>query len=244
MHLILTVALGGAALIAAVAAAIFCFMLLSLRRDVGTIRDAEALKTVDLSSVIAAHVPLEQRTNVPEDEIRLAKAVVNRRLRSTGISLSASTAVLLVLVGASTWIVARQRGPAFTGTRGTSVGIAPPTVDALKAVSGTWGWKYNAILSCKENPHTIMLSNDQRHVSLRFKTPRPNRSGQITGYDYDVIRSEPSELVLSLSDAPARKDAMGHPLAWSMHFDDANSYYLKRSDVSTKDTGVIVRCPG
>jgi hypothetical protein len=244
MNLILTVALGGAALIAAAAVAIWGFMLISLRRDSRVIRDAEELKSVDLSSVIAAHVPLARRTNDPAEEIRLAKESMGRRLRSTRMTLSGSAAALLVLAGANVWLHARHEGPVFLGTRGTSVGVAPPTVDALKAVAGTWGWKYNALLSCKENPHTITLSGDRQHVTLRFRSPLPTRSGNVQGYDYDVVGAKPSELDLSLTDSPVRQDSMGHPLAWAMHFEDANSYYLKRSDVVTKDTGVIVRCPG
>ncbi len=117
-------------------------------------------------------------------------------------------------------------------------------VDPIAAIGGTWGWKFNALLSCKDNPHTIKLSDDKRTLTIRFHNPIPTQSGDVDGYDYAVVRTEPNELVLRLLSAPDQKDAMGRPLEWAMHFEDKNTYYLKRSDVLTQDTGKIIRCGG
>ena len=244
MYLIVAAVLGGLALLAAIVVAIWLYLTIRLNRHAGVIADAEQLKSVDLSAVITAHVPLDQRTNDPDEEIALAKREIARKQRSTRTTLIASACMLVLLLGANgvlhVWFApARARL-----TRQTSVGVAPAPVDPMLALPGTWGWKFNALLSCKENPHTITLSSDRKRVSIRFKTPLPSRNNgpPIDGYDYTVVRSEPSELVLRLDDAAERKDAMGRPLEWSIHFEDKNTYFLKRSDVATQDTGSIVRC--
>jgi len=246
MHLLLNVALIGGAVVMALIVVALALIQAGLRRDARVIRDAEELKTVDLSRVISSHVPMAQRTNFPEEEIVLAKDSVTRKRAALGRALTASVALLVILVCANVgWHVWLKPKPAATGRRADATSpVPPPPVDPIAAVSGSWGWKFNALLSCKENPHTIKLSDDKHTLSIRFTKPLPTPNGNVDGYDYEIIRTEPNELVLRLLSAPDRKDSMGRPLEWAIHFEDKNSYYLKRSDVVTQDTGKIIRCGG
>jgi hypothetical protein len=246
MHLILSAGLAGGAVLMALILVALTFILAGLRRDGRTIRDAEELKTVDLSRVISSHVPMAQRTNFPEQEIVLAKESVTRKRRSFGRAFQVSAVLFLIAIGANVgWHGWLKPKPAATGRRADATSpVPPPVVDPIAAVAGTWGWKFNALLSCKENPHTITLSQDQHTLSIRFHTALPTPAGDVDGYDYDIVRIEPNELVLRLLSAPGRRDSMGRPLEWAIHFEDKNTYYLKRSDVVTQDTGEIIRCMG
>ncbi|MBS0639816.1 MAG: hypothetical protein U1E70_17745 [Acetobacteraceae bacterium] len=213
-----------------------------LRKDARIIQDAEELKSVDLSMVITSHVPMEQRTNNPAEEIALAKDAVARRLQGVKRGLQVSAALFVVLAAADLWLFYPRPEVVAPTLRQTNVGVAPPTVDALAAATGRWGWRFNALLSCQENPHTISLSADKRRLSVRFKTAIQGRNGLITGYDYDIVQVAPNELVLKLVDASNRTDSIGKPIEWKIHFEDQNTYYLRRSDVATQDTGIITRC--
>jgi hypothetical protein len=246
MHLLLNAVLAGSAIVLALIVVALTFVLAGLRRDARTIRDAQELRSVDLSRVISSHVPMAQRTNFPEQEIVLAEASVTRKRRSFGRALQLSALLLVVSIGANVgWHGWLKPGPAATGRRADATSpVPPPVVDPIAAVAGTWGWKFNALLSCKENPHTIKLSDDRHTLSIHFHTPLPTPSGNADGYDYDIVRIEPNELVLKLLAAPDRTDAMGRPLEWAIHFEDKNTYYLKRSDAVTQDTGAIIRCGG
>lgn len=213
-----------------------------LRKDARIIQDAEELKPVDLSMVITSHVPMEQRTNNPAEEIAIAKAAVARRMISVRRGLQIASVLFVVVAAADAWLYYPRTEVIPVTLRQTNVGVAPPTVDALSAAIGRWGWRFNSLLSCQENPHTISLSGDRRKLSLRFKTPLQGKTGPITGYDYEIVLVSPNELVLKLVDAPNRTDSVGKPLEWKIHFEDANTYYLRRSDVATQDTGIIARC--
>ncbi len=140
------------------------------------------------------------------------------------------------LAGWHGWL---KPGPAATGRQADATSpVPPPLVDPIAAVGGTWGWKFNALLSCKENPHTIKLSDDRHTLSIHFHTPLPTPSGNADGYEYDIVRIEPNELVLALLAAPdfESPDAMGRPLEWAIHFEDKNAYYLP-SAATRRHTG-------
>ncbi|HVZ10217.1 hypothetical protein [Rhodopila sp.] len=245
MHLILTAGLAGLAVLAGLFVVASFLLRIRLQRHASVIADAEQLKPVDLTSVVNAHVSPEQRTNIPEQELSLAKAAVGRKLRDNSRTLILACSALVVLVGANAiWRIvnAPKRPPSF---RESATGVIIPPVDALQAITGTWGWKYNSLLSCKTNPHTITLSDDKRHLTIRFKQPLTiGSTGEtVERYDYTVVSAAPNELVLDLQDGGSRKDEMGRPLRWVVHFEDKDTYYLKRSDLSTQDTGLIGRCP-
>jgi len=246
MHFLLNAGLAGGAVVMALIIVALGLVIAGLRRDARTIREAEELKSVDLSRVISSHVPMAQRTNFPEQEIVLVKEALARKRRSFGRAVQVSTVLLVALIGANIgWHGWLKPKPVSTGRRADATSpVPPPPVDPIAAVDGSWGWKFNALLSCKENPHTIKLSNDKHTLTIRFQKPLPTPNGDVEGYDYDVVRTEPNELVLHLQSAPGLKDSMGRPLEWAIHFEDKSTYYLKRSDVVTQDTGKIIRCGG
>ncbi|MFL5254519.1 MAG: hypothetical protein ACJ8AI_16795 [Rhodopila sp.] len=242
MYSILTFGLAGIAGLVALFILVRAFILFRLQRDARMLRDAEERKSVDLSALIVAHVPPGRRTNNPDEEIRFAVDAVAAKLASGRRTLAVSAGLLIVLVaGTGAYAVLGKPGRPPVVRRSTT-GAEIAAIDALKALPGTWGWKYNALLSCKENPHTIVLSSDKKELTIRFRTPLPTDQGPVPGYDYEIVRAGPSELVLRLRGESLQSDMMGRPLEWSMHMDDRNTYYLKRSDVATQDTGLIARC--
>ena len=189
MHLLLNAVLAGSAIVMALIVTALSLILMGLRRDARTVRDAQELKTVDLSSVISSHVPMADRTNFPEQEIVLAEQSIARRRRSFGRAFQLSAVLLVVAIGANVgWHGWLKPKPAATGRRADATSaVPPPVVDPIAAVAGTWGWKFNALLSCKENPHTIKLSDDRHTLSVHFRTPLPDQSDSVDGYTYDIV---------------------------------------------------------
>ncbi len=248
MHLLLNAVLAGSAIVMALIVTALSLILMGLRRDARTVRDAQELKTVDLSSVISSHVPMADRTNFPEQEIVLAEQSIARRRRSFGRAFQLSAVLLVVAIGANVgWHGWLKPKPAATGRRADATSqLPPPVVDPIAAVAGTWGCE-SSMRCCrarKIRTMTIKLSDDRHTLSVHFRTPLPDQSDSVDGYTYDIVRIEPNELVLKLLAAQDPTDSMGRPLEWAIHFEDKNTYYLKRSDAATQDTGAIIRCGG
>lgn len=240
-YLVLQILLVVLAIGAAAAAVAWTVKLVTLSQHKKILRDAEALKLVDLSAVITAHVPVGQRTQNPQQEIAAAKEIIARKGRQNVRRLLISSAALAVIIGANMVLDLRETQPP-PGTRGASVGIVPPTVDALAAAAGKWGWKFNALMSCTENPHTIFISPDRHKLSIRFAKSLTMRGETVPGYDLDILGSRPNELILRQAGATPEKDAEGRPVEWIMHFDDQNTYVMKRSVFGVTPSGQIGRC--
>lgn len=226
---------------AAVAVAAWGFKLLRLRQHRKILRDAEELKSVDLSSVITAHIPTGQRTQDPHQEMAVVKDIIAGKQTRDVRALLVSSCALVLTIGGAVAVEFLETGPA-PGTRGSSVGIVPPTIDALASVPGKWGWKFNALMSCTGNPHTISVSEDRRRLSLRFEKPLTIRGVSVPGYDYDIVGSRPSELILRPVGAEPEQDDAGRPVEWIMHFDNQGTYVMKRSVPGIPPSGEIGRC--
>jgi hypothetical protein len=202
--------------------------------------DAQRFQPGGLTHIISRHLPPALRTNVASEEIPLVKQAIERKVRLCRHLVLSSAGIAIVLAPAAGFITWRQIEKAQA--RAITAQL-PPEVDVLSAAGGTWGWKYGVLQSCDKNPHTIVLSDGHRKLSIRYKEPTWAGSREITGYEGTVIGIRRNELVVSLLDAQTTIDRTGKPVEWTFVFKDQNTYYVRRSDAPTTSTGDIGRCP-
>jgi hypothetical protein len=211
------------------------FVLRGQRRTI----EAQQFAPGGLTEIISAHLPLALRTNVASEEIPLLRQVIERKVQHCRHAVLASAAVAILLAPIAGIITWSQVGRAEAERISARL---PPELDVRKIARGTWGWKYNSLYSCANNPHTIVFSDGDRKMSIRFKDPIWTGSTETRGPDYDVIGSRRNELVLSIVDDVVKENQSKKPVEWSLVFRDQNVYYFRRSDTPTKTTGDIVRC--
>jgi hypothetical protein len=125
---------------------------------------------------------------------------------------------------------------------------SPKPVDALKAITGVWGWKYDFRQSCSENPHTISVTEGLKGLSIRFAKPLWNGSWnvswnvsqEVSNLDYTIVGVEPNKLVLAPMPYP-QGDGLHQPLRWYFIFSNQDTYRIGRND-QPGTTSDIVRC--
>jgi hypothetical protein len=202
--------------------------------------DVQGSRPGALTNIIMAHLPKELRTNIASEEIPRLKEAIGRKSRRYQRAALAAGIIAIVLAPAA-WIATNRMLKNAEARRIEA--LLPPKVDVLNVASGTWGWKYDALVSCAANPHKINLFDDRHRMSIRFATPVESKSNEGQDYEAEVIGVRRNELVLSLLPPLNQKDQFGRPVEWTFVFRNPNTYYIKRSDAPVKSTGDIVRCP-
>jgi hypothetical protein len=109
--------------------------------------------------------------------------------------------------------------------------------DPLVLIPGTWDWA-NRPGSCQDNPQTLTLSPDRLRLTLEYKKPVTNGSGQLQ-------KSE----VYKILDARARllhtqgTDPKGQPVIYDFVFASNDSFCWHRGDwPKGQCTKTMVRC--
>jgi hypothetical protein len=193
-------------------------------------------EAVDITVVVKRHVPGYLQSQKSSDEIPIAKEGISRKFpRWTSVAILFCAVTLFA--GTVSWTLIDRNRQAIAAAR--IAAQAPPPVNALQAITGVWGSKYDSQLSCAQNPHTISLVKGDRELSIRFAKPVWDSTKTIDGVEYTIIGSEPNKLVLS-QDSPG--DSFAKPLRWYVRFADMDTYEIRRSDRPSKTSGDFIRC--
>ena len=206
-----------------------------LRRDRLALEAAERLESIRITSIVKRHVPSRLQSNKAWEEIPTAIEGIGRKF-SQWMAVAILFCVVTASTGTVSWVLIDRNRQAIIAAR--NVPPPPPPVDTLKAIPGTWGWKYDSQLSCSENPHTISIVEGGKKLSIRFARPVWDGTKTIGGVEYTILGTEPNKLVLSRG---SYSDSFGQPLRWYIRFTDTNTYDVRRSD-RLQTTGDIIRC--
>lgn len=221
----------------AAAALVHCVqMLMRLRQHYRVVEAAERLEVVNLSHVVRLYVPREHQTNRGAEEMVLAKQGIEARRLPWRRRAFASAALTLAFAGLTTFLA--HRPPPTTPVVPT-MAKARPSVDALAAIEGVWGWRANATQSCDENPQAISVSADHTKLSVRYSKPLGG-PGAPTKFDYDVVSKEPNMLVLAGPLSPDHPNARVPQV--TIRFLDTNTYTANVSNRPFQSTGAVERC--
>ncbi|MEJ0018182.1 MAG: hypothetical protein WDN25_16785 [Acetobacteraceae bacterium] len=129
----------------------------------------------------------------------------------------------------------------YRNVQAMAANVPPPRVpanlDVLKVIPGVWGWKFDFMQSCTENPQTITVSSNRQRVAVRYAKPIWNGSKSVDLIEFEVVTTSPDTLVLGV---PAQGGATSRARV-TLRFDDADNYDLKRSDMALPMA--VVRCP-
>jgi hypothetical protein len=201
-----------------------------LHTDRRVIEAAERFEAVNLTTVIKRYVPPEQQTQKVVEEMAIAKRVIE--FRQPRWRRAAILSVVLMLCGAGATAFALQRDLSAPPTAKVAAKPAP-TLDALKAISGIWGWRADALQSCEENPQTIALSGDAKTLSIRYAKPLQLASGAVSELSYEVVSVEPNMLVLAKPGSARRI---------FFRVIDGNAFAISWSNDANGSSGTIARC--
>jgi hypothetical protein len=205
-----------------------------LHADRRVIEAAERLEAVSLTTVVKRYVPPEQQTQKAAEEMAIAKRVIE--FRQPRWRRAAIISAVLMLCGAGATAFAVQRDLSVPPTAKVAAKPAP-TLDALEAVSGVWGWRADALQSCEENPQKIALSRDAKTLSIRYAKPLQLASGAVTELNYEVVSVEQNMLVLAKEGSP-----QGSARRIFFRFIDRNAFAISWSNDPNGSSGTIARC--
>jgi hypothetical protein len=232
---------GGAVGLAALAVVLAIFGLWNLwrlRRDRLALEASARHEAVEITEIVRRHVPSELQSEDTGEEFPIALASIRRdSLRWTAATVA--TTLLCLSFGTAGALLIRQNSRAIAAAR--LAALAPAPVDALHAIVGTWGWKFDTQLSCAGNPHTISVADGGKTILVRFSRSIWDGHKLSDQFAYTVLGVEPNKLLLRLDSIP-EYDGFSQPLRWVIGFEDADTYSLKRSD-RLANAGAIVRCP-
>src|SRR5215472_7767521 len=208
-----------------------------LRRDRLTLQAAERFEAVNITTIVKRHVPSHLQSNILSEEFALIRESIVRKFRRW---IKATTLSSLVTLSAGTvsWILIDKNRQLIAAAQLAEQ--SPKPVDAVKAITGVWGWKYDFRQSCSQNPHTISVTEGIKGLSIRFAKPLWDGSHEVSNLDYTIVGVEPNKLVLAPMPFP-QSDGLHQPRRWYFIFSDSDTYRIGRSDVSGT-TSDIVRC--
>jgi len=227
----------GVALLALVITVLAALILWRLRKDRLTLRAAERLEAVDITSVVKRHVPSHLQSQKSGDELPIARESIARK-SPRWMKVVALSGIVTLGAGAASSILIDRNMKLIAAARLSAQ--APAPVNALRAISGVWGWKYEFLQSCSQNPHTISVGEGNKELSIQFAKPVWDGTQEVTNRVYTIIEVEPNKLVLGPTQSP-QGDGLHQPDRWFFVFSDEDTYRIARSGV-TWTTGDIVRC--
>jgi hypothetical protein len=201
-----------------------------LHADRRVIEAAERFEAVNLTTVIKRYVPPEQQSQKVAEEMAIARRVIE--FRQPRWRRAAVLSAVLMLCGAGATAFALQRDLAVPRTAKVAAKPAQ-SLDAIKAISGVWGWRADALQSCEANPQTIALSRDAKALSIRYAKPLQMASGAVTELNYEVVSVEPNMLVLAKPGSARRI---------FFRFIDDNAFAISWSNDPNEASGTIARC--
>ena len=205
-----------------------------LRSDLKVVQAVERHELVDFTSLVMKHVPEDLRTGQVDDEI----PVVRQRIWRKRFHWRLMGCGFVVLAGIAGWgaFVAIRQGIAAAEALAANEDLSSV---ATSLIQGEWGWKFDHERSCAVNPHIITVVGHT--LTVTTKEPHWNGYKNVRTDEFDILATNRRGLTLGLSgDQPSRP---GGRITWQFIFQDRNTYYVKRSDVPTAETGIIIRCP-
>jgi hypothetical protein len=164
-----------------------------LRRDRLTLQAAERFEAVDVTTVVKRHVPGYLQSNKPGDEFTLVRQSIAKKL-PRWIKVVILSIVVTLSAGSVSWILIDRNWQHIVAAQLAEQ--APKPVDALKAIAGVWGWKYEFLQSCSQNAHTIAVTDGNRGLSVHYTKPLWDGSREVSQLEYTIVGVEPNKLVL------------------------------------------------
>jgi hypothetical protein len=207
-----------------------------LRRDRLTLQAAERFEAVPISPVVKRHVPGHLQSNISSEEFAVIRQSIARKF-PRWITATTLSGLVTLSAGTVSWILIDKNRQLIAAAQLAEQ--SPNPVDALKAITGVWGWKHEILQSCSQNPHTISVTEGNKGLSVRFAKPLWDGSQEVSNLEYEIVGVEPSKLVLA-SMSPQRTDTRNQP-RWYFIFSDSDTYRIGRSG-RFGTTGDIVRC--
>ena len=120
---------------------------------------------------------------------------------------------------------------------GTSPEAGPFRIHDLAA--GTWGWEEPG-LTCQENPHTFVFSDDLTRVTLRYSKGVGGEPPLEVGY---TVLGEGKGYLRMRKDGETEKASDGSPVLWDWVLLSGDKYCWHRTDWREGGcTKPIVRC--
>ena len=192
---------------------------------------------MDTTSIVKRHVPGQLQSNKPSEEFPIVRDSIARKF-PRWMAVVILFSVVTATGGTVSWISIDRNRQAIAAARLAEQG--PPPVDALKAITGVWGWRDDFQQSCSQNPHRISTDGN-KSLSIKFAKPVWDSNKEVSIFDYTVVAVEPNKLVLSLVSG-IQSDSSGRSLRWLIGFSNEDTYDFRRSDRPTETTGDIIRC--
>jgi hypothetical protein len=212
------------------------YVLWRLRRDRLTLQAAERSEAVDMTTVVKRHVPSELQSNRAGEEFILVRESIAQKL-PRWIKVVILSSVVMLTTGPASWILINRNWQHIMAAQLAKQ--TPKPVDALKAIAGVWGFKYEFLSSCSQNAHTIAVTDGNKGLSVRFVKPLSDGAQEVSLLEYTIVGVEPNKLVLESAQYPKQSDSL--PTRWYFVFSNPDTYRIKRSD-ELRTTGDIVRC--
>jgi hypothetical protein len=209
-----------------------------LRRDQLTLQAAERFEAVDTTTVVKRHVPGDLQSNRAGEEFILVGQSIARKF-PRWIRVVILSSVVTLSAGSVSWILIDRNWRHIVAAQLAEQ--APKPVDALKAIAGVWGWKFQFLQSCSQNAHTIAVTDGNKGLSVQYAKPLWDGSQEVSQLEYTIVGVEPNKLVLESARYPKQSDPRQPPTKWYFTFSNADTYRIGRSDES-RTTGDIIRC--
>jgi hypothetical protein len=210
-----------------------------LRRDRLTLQAAERSEAVDITTVVKGHIPVNLQSYSLGEEFVLVRESIARKF-SRWIKVVILSSVVTLSASPVAWILIDRNWQRIVAAQLAEQ--APKPVDALKAIAGVWGWKYQFLQSCSQNAHTIAVTDGNKRLSVQYAKPLWDGGREVSNLEYTIVGIEPNKLVLESAQYPKQSDTLGRPpTKWYFKFSDADTYRIGRSD-ELRTTGDIVRC--
>jgi hypothetical protein len=209
-----------------------------LRRDRLTLQAAQRFEAVDMTTVVKRHVPGDLQSNRADQEFILVGQSIARKV-PRWIRVVVLSNVVTLSAGSVSWILIDRNWQHIVAAQLAEQ--APKPVDALKAIAGVWGWRFEFLQSCSQNAHTIAVTDGNKRLSVQYTKPLWDGSQEVSQLEYTIVGVEPNKLVLESARYPKQIDPRRPPTKWYFMFSNADTYRIGRSDES-RTTGDIVRC--
>jgi hypothetical protein len=213
------------------------FVIWRLRKDQRSLEAAERLEAIDMNTIVKRYVPSHLQSNEPAKEFAIVRQDINRKF-TRWVVVTTLSGIVALSVGTLSWVLINKNGHSVAAAQLADQGARP--VNALEAITGVWGWKYDFLISCAQNPHTISVTADKKRLSMRYAKPIQGISGRASYFAYAIVGVEPNRLTLAVTPDYSQSDNH-QALMWYLVFNDQNTYRISRSDWP-QWTGDIVRC--